>query len=412
MKIKEIWFKNNRHRWELERTTFSDLTLLVGASGVGKTKILNVIMRLINISKGYAYNGIEWDFHFAADEDEDYRWTGEFESIKEIEQREFKEEEISGNGGLQKIPKLLNEKLYLDDKLVFERKESNVKYENKKTPKISPHTSLLSLFTKEDKISPIKKSFEKIMLLDYGNEKIVRINASLLKKLTELFMKDIQKLQKKVKKVIPKNVSKKGKEIIGKFIRSEEFTGLLPLKETRNINTFILFKLAIMWVNYRAQFEKIVLEFKDIFPQVEDIQFKLLEEQDVYELQIKERGTDWISRSEISFGMFKTLMHIAEMKLLADGYVVLIDEFENSLGVNCIDEVSAGLVNPGRDLQYIITSHHPYIINNIDMKYWKVVMRKGAKVFTKNADQLKLGKSKHEAFKQLLNLEEFAEGIS
>ena len=49
---------------------------------------------------------------------------------------------------------------------------------------------------------------------------------------------------------------------------------------------------------------------------------------------------------------------------------------------------------------------------HIDMKYWKVVMRKGAHVYTMDAEQLKLGKSRHEAFKQLLNLEEFTEGIS
>ncbi len=116
--------------------------------------------------------------------------------------------------------------------------------------------------------------------------------------------------------------------------------------------------------------------------------------------------------SEISSGMFKTLLHLAEIKLMADGFVILIDEFENSLGVNCIDIVAEDLLKPGRNLQYIITSHHPYIINNIDMKYWKVVMRDGTKVSTKTADELKLGKSKHQAFKQLLNLEEFTGGIS
>ena len=63
--------------------------------------------------------------------------------------------------------------------------------------------------------------------------------------------------------------------------------------------------------------------------------------------------------------MFKTLMHIAEMKLMANGSVILIDEFENSLGVNCIEVVADILMNQERDLQYIITSHHPYIINNL-----------------------------------------------
>jgi len=174
----------------------------------------------------------------------------------------------------------------------------------------------------------------------------------------------------------------------------------------------LILKLFLTQLYFKEIFKRIATDFKDIFPQVQDIHFQLLEDKEYYELQIKERGTDWISLQEISSGMFKTLMHLVEINLMPDGSVILIDEFENSLGVNCIDAVAGSLLNPGRKLQYIITSHHPYIINNIDMKYWKVVMRKGSKVFSKSAEELKLGKSKHEAFKKLLNLEEFSEGIN
>jgi len=60
MKIKEISFKNTAAPpWELEKMNFSDLTLLVGASGVGKTQILYSLMKLIDISNGSAYNGVE-----------------------------------------------------------------------------------------------------------------------------------------------------------------------------------------------------------------------------------------------------------------------------------------------------------------------------------------------------------------
>lgn len=379
MKIKEISFKNKRHRWELEKTKFSDLTLLVGASGVGKTQILNSIMKLKNISNGYAYNGVEWDFHFIADDSDDYRWSGEFESIKEIEQQEFREKEISGSESLKQIPRLLNEKLYLDDKLVFERDESNVRYEKKDVPKISPHKSVLNLFTKESKVLPVKSAFHRIIFLDYHSEKNDNIDAGNLES----------------------------------FLSINNKAGFLEtLKDFEKLNFSLIEKLFLTYQLFKKDFDEIVFDFKDIFPQVEGIRFELLEKQDIYELQIKEQGTDWISQGEISSGMFKTLMHISGMRLLAGGSVILIDEFENSLGVNCIDSVAGDLVHPEKNLQYIVTSHHPYIINNIDMKYWKVVMRKGANVYTRNAVQLKLGKSKHEAFKQLLNLEEFAEGIS
>jgi hypothetical protein len=382
MKINEIYFKNNVRRWELEKTRFPGLTLLVGASGVGKTRILNSIIKLRNISSGHAYNGVEWDFQFTADNNNTYRWKGEFESIKELEQQEFKEKAISESSNGQQIPRLMNEELYLEDRLVFERKINTVKYEGKETPKISPYKSVLSLFTGEEKISPVNTAFGKIVFHDYRQEKKHEIYTRILKSVLTYI------------------------DLNPAFMRMPAPVVL------EKIEISMINKLAITYLEYPEKFKEIVQGFKDIFPHVEEARFKEIEKHDVYELQIKEQGTDWISRRDISDGMFKTLLHIAEMKLMARGHVIMIDEFENSLGANCIDVVAADLVNPGRDLQYIITSHHPYVINNIDMKYWKVVIRNGTKVFTKSADQLKLGKSKHEAFKQLLNLEEFAEGIS
>jgi predicted ATPase len=408
MKIKEISFKNNAHPWELLSTKFSDLTLLVGVSGVGKTQILNNIMKLVNISNGHVYNGVEWDLHFTGDNNENYRWTGEFESIKGLRKQSFSEKDINGQQTTQ-IPRLLTEKLFLENELVFERKESQVKYEKKETPKISPYKSVLNLFTTEDKISPVKEAFKKIIFLDYQVERKTKIPAELIRELEEVF-KNHLKLQKdrdQLLDVIKKSPDDKESKSLLKKIKKIPPVLFLVNATSRSmvVTLFSIF-------NYIKEiFEEIVEDFKDIFPQVEEVRFELLEDIDAYELQMKERGTGWISMSEISSGMFKTLLHLAEIKLMADGFVILIDEFENSLGVNCIDVVAEDLLKPGRNLQYIITSHHPYIINNIDMKYWKVVMRDGTKVSTKSPDELKLGKSKHQAFKQLLNQEEFTGGI-
>ncbi|MGB3265930.1 MAG: ATP-binding protein, partial [Microcoleus sp.] len=86
------------------------------------------------------------------------------------------------------------------------------------------------------------------------------------------------------------------------------------------------------------------------------------------------------------------------------------DEFENSLGINCIDVVT-DLIVENRNIQFILTSHHPYIINNIGMEHWKIVTRQGGVVTVKDAKDLNLGKSRHQAFTQLINLEEYSEGI-
>jgi Fe-S cluster assembly ATPase SufC len=130
-------------------------------------------------------------------------------------------------------------------------------------------------------------------------------------------------------------------------------------------------------------------------------------------IKFKEKDIDnWIGLPNISSGMLKTLMHIAELYLLPDDSVVLIDEFENSLGVNCLDEVTANILNQesGKQ-QFIITSHHPYVINNIDPEYWKLVTRKGNVVQVRDSSEFDLGASKHSAFTKLMNLDEYEGGI-
>jgi predicted ATPase len=99
----------------------------------------------------------------------------------------------------------------------------------------------------------------------------------------------------------------------------------------------------------------------EIFPQVEDFRIGMsdtkMEWEDVlrciFSLDLKETGVDrWITQSNISMGMLKTLAHILEIHLLAEGSILLIDEFENSLGANCIDVITE-LFNDRKDIQFM-----------------------------------------------------------
>lgn len=103
-------------------------------------------------------------------------------------------------------------------------------------------------------------------------------------------------------------------------------------------------------------------------------------------------------------------MLLIDHYLCADHSVILIDEIENSLGVNCID-ILGELTASERGLQYIITSHHPYIINNVPMSRWKVVGKKDNKVSVRSASELGLAPSKHEAFMELLQSDLFKDGV-
>jgi len=162
----------------------------------------------------------------------------------------------------------------------------------------------------------------------------------------------------------------------------------------------------------------------DIFPFVIDLKIaplKFSADDDVSPIlkeipfiQIKENNVeDWIIQPQMSSGMHRTLMQLSELYLCPAGTLILIDEFENSLGVNCMDELTTDLQTfPHRNLQFIITSHHPYIINQIDFKNWKLVTRTGSQVVVREAsDIIDFKKSRQRAFMQLMQLEEFTDGV-
>jgi predicted ATPase len=115
----------------------------------------------------------------------------------------------------------------------------------------------------------------------------------------------------------------------------------------------------------------------------------------------------------MSSGMFRTLVHLVDISLAPPGSVILIDEFENSLGINCMPELTDFVMSKAALMQFILISHHPYIISKIPYKTWKLVRRKGGEVSVINATdipQLQTG-SRLNKFIQLANLPEYEEGI-
>ncbi len=382
MKIKEFECQNSVSKWELEKTQFSDLTLLVGISGVGKTRILDSIWRLKAIADGEARNGAKWDISFVTDEGDTYCWTGEFESKVNISSIFQHKKDLENKDN---EPKIISEKLIKNQTVIVERylegKSSTIRFKGKPTLKLSPSESVLKILKQEDDILPAYESFRKIKKSEFS---------------------------------VPSWNEFEFNEYI------EELEAKKDLSSLKNSTLEHPTKIALLYQLFPEEFEKIKGRFIDIFPQVEDIRVKPLVDKNVpvfFEklpfLQIKEQGVEeWINIFEFSSGMYKTFMHISELFLLSTGSVVLIDEFENSLGVNCINVLTEDLLQESRNLQFIVTSHHPYIINKIATEHWKIVTRKGGLVKTQNVKELNLPNSKHDAFLQLLNLEEFTEGIT
>lgn len=348
MRIAELELLNlsNHNLFSLK---FNDtLTLLVGMSGVGKTRILNSIyfMKKIVLGDIKDADDFTWKLTFFIGQ-EKFLWSGKSEKGMIIEESLFREE-----------------------KQVFGRTPDSFGLQGISIPKISGNLSILSVFWGVDTLKAIYDELVNIYMINTSN--------------------------------IPED-----SHVIPAVLDDPDITDIVSLYYS---DYSIYEKLAVAWSRDYEVFNEIKEDFITVFPMVEDMKFDYDRKGRELSLFIKEMNTDWISHGSLSAGMKKSLYHIACLSLLPEGSLLLIDELENSMGVRCLDLVSDMFNSNTRDFQIILTSHHPYVINNVDMVHWQVVLRNENKIYTKNKDELGLGRSHHDAFKQLMNLDEFMEG--
>lgn len=369
MKIISLRLKNNFLGWDFDEVDFSsNLTLLVGVSGAGKTQILRATRDLKSIANGGAINGFEWKIKFSTVNDTEFIWEGSFDTLET-------DELILDDKDEKEKPSLIYEKLTLKNDVLIERSQKEIKFKNKEMPKLSSHQSMIYILKEENVIKETYDALNKIEYSDHTRNHFFRI----------IYHKSLE------------------------FLTSKYTT----LENIVNSNEDILTKLYLTYFHKLDIFNKIKSRFMDVFPQIEDIKIepeffgKNNQSENPFSsiIFIKEKSVSrWIKKNRISSGMLRTIIHISEIYLSNPGTVILIDEFENSLGINCIDILTDDLIHENKTLQFIATSHHPYIINNIPYEYWKIVTRKGGHISIRNASDYNLGKSKQEAFLQLTKI--------
>lgn len=377
MKLKSIKYNNNEQEWGFEKVDFFDLTLLVGVSGVGKTQILRSIYALKKIAKGSNENGVKWEVEFETLKGNTYHWKGEFENLKS--QDEFSD--LIGSDKEAIKPKIIFEEIILNKTTIIERNQDKFIFNGNEMPKLISTESAINILKEEELISDLYDNFKLIIYRDHTQKEGVRFSRF-----------SIEKLKKK-------------------------YTNFQEIKES-DLETFD--KLGLVYDIEKPVFEEIKSRFIDVFPQVEDIKVEPIKDNElsnfIFEatiIQIKEIGVQkWIPHNRMSSGMLRTLLHIAEMYLWNEGTLILIDEFENSLGLNCIDVLTEDLIYDDNNIQFIATSHHPYIINKIPFDYWKIVTRKGGTIKTFDAKEFDMGNSHHDRFMSLINHPFYKQGIS
>lgn len=129
---------------------------------------------------------------------------------------------------------------------------------------------------------------------------------------------------------------------------------------------------------------------------------------------VREKGSDkWIPLPELSSGMQKVLLILSDLFIIPEQGVYLIDEYENSLGISAIDFFPEFLADFSKPIQFLLTSHHPYIINEIPPRQWYIFHRRGMQVLIRHGEEVvkRFGASKQQAFIQLINDPFFTAGV-
>lgn len=354
MKIHDFSFSSNGQNWRIENVKFDDLNLLVGGSGVGKTRIVSALHLIADIARGKLLksdrkntklDGVDVGFsinfsHLGTH----YRWQLKTSTHCNLD--------FSGESGQ---PEIISEKLIqLEDsyqKEIFNRTPKGSQFNGQNLPKITTDKSLVSILAEEDSVSPISEAFKRLIFIENRRRTFFSVPF------------DPQFLPS----VLPTLDIESSKEKLGD----------MPT----------VLKAYLLRERFPEIFDKIKAHYIEIFPNVKDVRVGISREESGNHVffEIRENGSEnWISQLQISSGMYRVLICIIEVLVAPQESVIIIDEFENSLGINCMPELTDFILD-SLGLQFILTSHHPYIINNIPWKKWQIVTGSGAKIRAKKA---------------------------
>ncbi len=394
MTIKRFEFRDRLRGWELTPMTFEQLNLLVGVSGAGKTTVLDALGKVCNSSEwefGVA-NGCEWSIEIET-EGHSYLWEARTACIAERHARAPEARSQNGDGGRSsESPHFESESLTVDhDEKLIQRTKDSFRFAGNPLPEMKKSESAIGILSPNERIAPLHRALQRCRPIEDE-----RLGYGLVQ--------------------VSETVEIRNSCVTFKELRDKTFHSFRG-------RSYILYKY------FPDEFDRLVRKpYLDIFPMIADIcvaPLSLIDRaladlspetySDLLSFGIMEHGSaDWIEREGMSSGMLRTLSVLLDLALAPEGSTFLIDEFENSLGINCLPEVSDLILSRAGDLQFIITSHHPYIINNIPTKYWKLVTRQGSKVTVKDASEIPAlqTNSAHDRYTLLCNLTEYEEGVS
>ncbi|WP_437997808.1 ATP-binding protein [Sorangium sp. So ce185] len=391
MRILTFEVQSARRGWTLEPMALDAFNLLVGVSGAGKTRIVRTIEQVCSVALGKKETEERLEqlrgASFAIDFEHDgltYRWEAELEPRVGLGSED--------HGALHsEEPALIRSELILEgDRPIVERAPERFLLNGHAIPKLDRAQSAIAVLKEDPAMAPLYRAFSRSVPLE-----------------------------------ALENLPSYGTQIEGHFeeLRNDyqsaadvgaDFT--LPLHN----------KSEFLQELFPDAFAEIEEAFREAFPTVEKLKvqrYRYLGNErskrwaGMYNMALTaaESGVDgMIPFADMSSGMQRYLSFLVHLSFAPPGTVVLIDELESSLGVNCLPAVTRFLLSRAPDLQFVLTSHHPYIIEQIPPSHWKIVTRKGSRVRVLDAEKIPAmaeERSHLDRFTRLINLPEYEHGV-
>jgi predicted ATPase len=378
--------------WHFSPIEMGKVNLIVGDTGSGKTRFLNTIFNLGTAVMGNIVNNpsnlnprsepnlaakvplpspVKWKLTF---EHKQVQYEWEITTNKSSQNENFVEYES--------LKRIVNSK----QEILVQRTPDKFTFQNNTLPKLRSDSLSVSILKEEEAIRPIYDGFSMIMRRNFFSDALLNVMPFSFPQ-PELLQKRFDSLFELYKMDLPLNVKLK--------LLADNFPNLYNEICNRYMSIF----------HFIQKIE--IKDMKDIIPSGS---FPGLTPM----FCIKEKYIkSWIGAHELSSGMQKVLLILTDIISLPDGALYLIDEYENSLGVTAIDFFPSLIATSFSDVQFIFTSHHPYLINKIPVENWLIFHRKASKVKIRYGESnvQSYGRSKQEKFIQLLNDPFYSEGI-
>ena len=361
--------------WHFSPANFGRINLLVGASSSGKTRFLNTLFNFSgSIAKGSPFRAGKWNIEVLSGSNR-YQWHydgGEKQGTKNVIQRE--------------ILKLYDSKG--NERIIIDRTPEQFKFLDNVLPKLQSDVPSVTLLKEEPLIQPLHHVFSHMQRRTFH----------------DAGLSDAIALQN-----VPQEIINRLKEHSNlEQIWSQEFA--------------VSAKIFLLEKFYPSIYQEALKFFIEVFPFIQEGKIRFVagshsplptgEQLPVF--TIKEKGVErWIPLAELSSGMQKVFLIITDILTLPGDSIYIIDEYENSLGINAIDFLPSFLIDHAGNNQFFITTHHPYLINNMPMKTWRIFTRQGSNVQIRLGEdfEARFGRSKQKAFIQLINDPIYTEGV-